>query len=176
MRMTIHSWYLRAWTQPDLTFQKAIKSGIISWWGYRPGGRKSSMKNIGTRSRKTQTIKLICLFATIWVWSSRLHRRWISSILPSRGYVEDNELDTETLLINLLDYARLYRILLTGKIGDKRQSSCIYPWTVWKRPLPVRFSLKFCVSIKKAHFLWTMWWMCSLRLRIIFFDGLIYKW
>ncbi|WP_314964435.1 DUF4268 domain-containing protein [Oribacterium sinus] len=43
-----------------------------------------------------------------------------------KGYVENDELDTETLLIDLLDYARLYRILLTGKVGDKRLGSCIY--------------------------------------------------
>lgn len=43
-----------------------------------------------------------------------------------KGYVEDGELETELLLIDLLDYARLYRILLTGNVGDKRLSSCIY--------------------------------------------------
>ena len=43
-----------------------------------------------------------------------------------KGYVEDGELDTEPLLIDLLDYARLYRVLLTGNVGDKRLSSCIY--------------------------------------------------
>ena len=41
-------------------------------------------------------------------------------------YVEDNHVDIEPLLIDLLNYARLYRILLTGKVSDKRLSSCIY--------------------------------------------------
>ena len=43
-----------------------------------------------------------------------------------KGYVEDDKLETEELLIDLLNYAHLYKILLTGKIGDKRLSTCIY--------------------------------------------------
>ena len=43
-----------------------------------------------------------------------------------KGYVEDNHVEIEPLLIDLLNYARLYRILLTGKVSDKRLSSCIY--------------------------------------------------
>ena len=43
-----------------------------------------------------------------------------------KGYVEDNHVEIEPLLIDLLNYARLYRILLTGKVSDKHLSSCIY--------------------------------------------------
>ena len=43
-----------------------------------------------------------------------------------KSYLEDGELEIETLLIDLLDYARLYRLLITSKTGDKRLSSCIY--------------------------------------------------
>ena len=43
-----------------------------------------------------------------------------------KNYVEDDHVEIEPLLTDLLNYARLYRILLTGKIGDKRLASCIY--------------------------------------------------
>lgn len=43
-----------------------------------------------------------------------------------KGYAEGNHVEIEPLLIDLLNYARLYRILLTGKGSDKRLSSCIY--------------------------------------------------
>lgn len=42
-----------------------------------------------------------------------------------KKYVEDKELEIEELLEELLSYAGLYHILLTGDIDDKRISSCI---------------------------------------------------
>lgn len=43
-----------------------------------------------------------------------------------KEYVEDGGIETEILLIDLLDYARLYKVLITASIGDKRLASCIY--------------------------------------------------
>ena len=43
-----------------------------------------------------------------------------------KNYVEDERVEIETLLIDLLNYAKLYKILLTGKVSDKRLASCIY--------------------------------------------------
>ena len=43
-----------------------------------------------------------------------------------KNYVEDQCVEIESLLIDLLKYSKLYRVLLTGKAGDKRLTSCIY--------------------------------------------------
>ena len=43
-----------------------------------------------------------------------------------KGYVEESDMETEQLLSDLLDYAKLYRTLITAKSGDKRLSACIY--------------------------------------------------
>lgn len=41
-------------------------------------------------------------------------------------YVEDNSLETESLLNDLLDYSRWYHILLNGNTGNKALDACIY--------------------------------------------------
>jgi hypothetical protein len=43
-----------------------------------------------------------------------------------KAYVEDNKYETETLLKDLLEYARRYEILLRGKTKDKKLNACIY--------------------------------------------------
>ena len=43
-----------------------------------------------------------------------------------KAYVEENKLETEALLIDLLDYAKWYEILLKGKTTDKKLNACIY--------------------------------------------------
>ena len=43
-----------------------------------------------------------------------------------KAYVEENKLETEALLIDLLDYAKWYEILLKGKTIDKKLNACIY--------------------------------------------------
>ena len=43
-----------------------------------------------------------------------------------KNYVEEEHVEIEPLLTDLLNYAKLYWILLTGKVGDKRLASCIY--------------------------------------------------
>lgn len=43
-----------------------------------------------------------------------------------KEFVDEGEVETEALLINLLDYARLYKVLITASVGDKRLASCIY--------------------------------------------------
>ena len=43
-----------------------------------------------------------------------------------KEYVEDEQSEIEPLLKELLNYAKLYRILLTGTVFDKRLASCIY--------------------------------------------------
>lgn len=42
-----------------------------------------------------------------------------------KNFVEDTNVDTETLLANLLAYSKLYNILLTGNIKNVKLSSCI---------------------------------------------------
>ena len=42
-----------------------------------------------------------------------------------KSYVADHEMETEDLLRELLDYARLYQILTTAKSADRRLSACI---------------------------------------------------
>ena len=42
-----------------------------------------------------------------------------------KQYLENAGIATEELLSDLLDYARLYNILITGKTADKRLASCI---------------------------------------------------
>ena len=43
-----------------------------------------------------------------------------------KAYVEDKNFDTEPLLADLLSYARLYEILLTGKTPNTRLNACIH--------------------------------------------------
>jgi len=43
-----------------------------------------------------------------------------------KAYVEENKFETESLLIDLLDYAKWYEILLKGKTTDKKLNACIY--------------------------------------------------
>lgn len=43
-----------------------------------------------------------------------------------KNYVEDERVEIEGLLIDLLNYAKLYRVLLTAQVPDKRLASCIY--------------------------------------------------
>ncbi len=43
-----------------------------------------------------------------------------------KEYVEEGNIPTEDLLVDLLDYARLYKVLISANVGDKRLSSCIY--------------------------------------------------
>lgn len=43
-----------------------------------------------------------------------------------KTYVEERDMEMESLLADLLFYARLYRILLTGEFPDKRLRFCIY--------------------------------------------------
>ena len=43
-----------------------------------------------------------------------------------KAYVEENGLDTETLLKDLLDYAKRYEVLLRGKTKDKKLNACIF--------------------------------------------------
>ena len=42
-----------------------------------------------------------------------------------KDYVESREIETETLLIEMLDYAKRYRILLDGNSGDRALDACI---------------------------------------------------
>ncbi len=42
-----------------------------------------------------------------------------------KAYVADHEIAVEELLRDLLAYARLYQVLVTGKTGDSRLSACI---------------------------------------------------
>ena len=43
-----------------------------------------------------------------------------------KGYVEENETETESLLQEMLNYAKWYEILLKGKTADKELNTCIY--------------------------------------------------
>ncbi|MBQ9268195.1 MAG: DUF4268 domain-containing protein [Oscillospiraceae bacterium] len=43
-----------------------------------------------------------------------------------KSYVEEQEIQTEPLLKDLLDYARSYEILLKGRTADKQLNGCIY--------------------------------------------------
>lgn len=43
-----------------------------------------------------------------------------------KSFVEENALETEALLIELLDYAKRYQILLKGGTSNKELNSCIY--------------------------------------------------
>lgn len=43
-----------------------------------------------------------------------------------KNYVEENNLDVERILEDLLAYAKLYQILITGKTHDKKLNGCIY--------------------------------------------------
>ncbi len=43
-----------------------------------------------------------------------------------KAFAEDANLETEELLIDLLDYAKRYEILLKGKTADKKLNACIY--------------------------------------------------
>lgn len=43
-----------------------------------------------------------------------------------KTYVEERDMEMESLLADLLFYARLYRILLTGEFSDKRLRVCIF--------------------------------------------------
>ena len=43
-----------------------------------------------------------------------------------KEYVQDSGLETEELLADLLNYSRLYRVLLTGDHPDRRLGACIY--------------------------------------------------
>ncbi|MCR5802641.1 MAG: DUF4268 domain-containing protein [Clostridia bacterium] len=43
-----------------------------------------------------------------------------------KAYVEEKELETEPLLIDLLEYAKFYELLLKGKTPDKKLNACIY--------------------------------------------------
>ena len=43
-----------------------------------------------------------------------------------KAYVEEKELETEPLLIELLEYAKFYELLLKGKTSDKKLNACIY--------------------------------------------------
>lgn len=43
-----------------------------------------------------------------------------------KSYVEENSIGTETLLKDLLSYAKRYEMLLKGKTKDKRLDACIY--------------------------------------------------
>ena len=43
-----------------------------------------------------------------------------------KSYVEENEIETETLLKDLLRYAKRYEMLLKGKTKDKKLDACIY--------------------------------------------------
>ena len=43
-----------------------------------------------------------------------------------KSYVEEKKIETETLLKDLLDYAKWYEILLRGKTLDKKLNACIY--------------------------------------------------
>lgn len=42
-----------------------------------------------------------------------------------KAYVEEKEIETEPLLIDLLDYARYYEVLLKGNTPDKKLNACI---------------------------------------------------
>ena len=42
-----------------------------------------------------------------------------------KAYVEEANIDTESLLADLLSYAKLYEILLKGKTANKRLNVCI---------------------------------------------------
>lgn len=43
-----------------------------------------------------------------------------------KDFVELSKIDTEPLLVEMLDYAKRYQILLDGKTGDKALDACIY--------------------------------------------------
>ena len=43
-----------------------------------------------------------------------------------KGYVEETQMDTETLLKDLLEYAKSYELLLKGRTEDKKLNACIY--------------------------------------------------
>ena len=43
-----------------------------------------------------------------------------------KAFVEETQIDTESLLKELLDYARSYEILLKGRTEDKQLNACIY--------------------------------------------------
>lgn len=43
-----------------------------------------------------------------------------------KAYVEEKDLETEPLLIELLEYAKFYELLLKGKTSDKKLNACIY--------------------------------------------------
>lgn len=43
-----------------------------------------------------------------------------------KGYVQETETDTETLLKELLAYARWYEVLINGKTEDRQLNACIY--------------------------------------------------
>ena len=43
-----------------------------------------------------------------------------------KGYVEETQVDTETLLKDLLEYAKSYETLLKGRTEDKKLNACIY--------------------------------------------------
>ncbi len=43
-----------------------------------------------------------------------------------KAYVDDNNFDTEELLIDLLDYAKSYEILIKGNTGNTSLDACIY--------------------------------------------------
>ena len=43
-----------------------------------------------------------------------------------KGYVEETQVDTETLLKDLLEYAKSYELLLKGRTEDKKLNACIY--------------------------------------------------
>jgi len=43
-----------------------------------------------------------------------------------KSFVEDEKIETETLLQDLLNYAKWYEVLLKGKTADKELNACIY--------------------------------------------------
>ena len=43
-----------------------------------------------------------------------------------KNYVEDNNIEVEALLIDMLEYAKLYHILTVGKTADRTLNGCIY--------------------------------------------------
>lgn len=43
-----------------------------------------------------------------------------------KGFVEETQIDTESLLKDLLEYAKSYEVLLKGRTEDKKLNACIY--------------------------------------------------
>ena len=76
-----------------------------------------------------------------------------------KTYVEERDMEMESLLADLLFYARLYRILLTGEFSDKRLRVCIFRLNRLETTITRPFFLEALRLYQKGRFAQTIWYL-----------------